>query len=230
MIWILALTCFGKKYSSDSENQEEMNCLSSAHLLPCSPAHLLVLIAALIFSGCNLSSILSSVPYENYALFAEANQAELCDGNLKTIARVPDSDTRQFTIKFVDPKHIRKIVIHNHNLYWFKIEYWNERLQKWKTLESIQQRRNIEGISRRIQKKYEFKNLNFLTDKLRIDVSRTVDDRVVSKTSVKPDEHIVNVRRSTLHGYREYYRVLKRSPASLREIEIYGMPESEQLF
>jgi len=192
---------------------------------------ILALIVALIFSGCHLSSILSSESYENYALFAEANPPELNDGNLETIAIVPDEEIRQFTIKFVEPKNIRKIVIHNHNLYRFKIEYWEERIGKWKTLKSIQQRRDIEGTSRRIQKKYVFSNLNFVTDKLRIDVSRTVDDRVVSTKTVNPDQQVINViRRSSLRGYREYYRVLKRSPASLREIEIYGIPKSEQLF
>lgn len=193
---------------------------------------ILLLIGALISSGCYLSSLLSNKPYENYALFAEANPKELNDDNLKTVAKVPAADTRQFAIRFAEPKHVRKIVIHNHNLYRFNIEYFDTRLQKWKTLESVQQRRNIEGISRRIQKKYVFKDLNFLASKLRIDVSRTVDDRVVSKTSVEPDEHIINIeRQNTLRGgYREYYRVLKKSPASLREIEILGMPESEKLF
>lgn len=192
----------------------------------------IVLVSAfmLIFSACHLSSILSGEKYENYTIFAQTNAPELIDRNVETIAEVPDDEIRQFTIEFAEPKQIRKIVIHNHNLYRFKIEYWDERLQKWKILRSVQQRRNIEGTSR-IQPKYTLKGINFATDKLRIDVSRTVDDRVITKTSVEPDDKIINVeRRSSVYGYKEYYRILKRSPASLREVEIYGMPESEELF
>jgi len=189
------------------------------------------LITVLFLSGCNLSSILSNEKYENYAIFAQSNPPELTDGNLNSIAEVPEGDTRLFEIRFAEPKHILQIVIHNHNLYRFKIEYWDERLQKWKILESVQQRREIEGISRRIQKKYTFKNVNCITDKMRIEVSRTVDDRVVTKTSVAPDDIIVDIDRGgSIYGYREYYKVLKRSSASIREIQIFGLPESEELF
>lgn len=192
-----------------------------------------IFMAITAFWGCHLSSILKNEPYENYAMFAESNPPKLTDGDINTIAQIPaDEETRRFTVQFVEPKHIRKIVIHNHNLFRFSIEYWDNRLQKWKTLESVRQRRDIEGISRRIQKEYVFKDLNFVADKLRIDVTRTVDDDVVSTTHLSPDDHIIDIkRRNRLRGgYIEYYRVLKKSPASLRELEIYGTPESEQLF
>ena len=61
---------------------------------------------------------------------------------------------------------------------------------------------------------------------IRINVNRTIDDRIISKVVVDPDDHVVNViQRSFAGRYAKFFRVLDPSPAAIREIEAYQLVE-----
>ncbi|MFQ6042793.1 MAG: hypothetical protein ACE5PV_18200, partial [Candidatus Poribacteria bacterium] len=86
-------------------------------------------------------------------------------------------------------------------------------------------RRDAKGVdSKMIQPKYEFGRLSFMTDKILINVIRTVDDDVVSKERPAKDDIVVNrIRKFIMGRFVEYYRVLDEQPAGVREIEVYGV-------
>ena len=84
----------------------------------------------------------------------------------------------------------------------------------------------------RAQPKFVIDRLNFKTDTIRIKVSRTVDDRVISKpiAALHPDDMpIVDHIRRTIGGrYVEYFRVIAPSLAAVNEIEVYHLPNERQ--
>ena len=96
---------------------------------------------------------------------------------------------------------------------------------EWKTSQTVRQRRDAKGVdSKMIQPKYEFGRLSFMTDKIRINVTRTVDDDIVSKERPTQDDIVVNRIRDIVMGrFVEYYRVLVENTAGVREIEVYGV-------
>jgi len=183
---------------------------------------------ALLISGCVWAPMLETRWSENYALNSNggiAEYANINDGKLDTVAYTPKGKPRRFVIKFVEQKRIRKLVIHNYNLYHFDLQYWDTENMEWKTFRQIRQRRDVAGMdSRVIQPKYEIGRLNFVTDRIRIDVSRTVDDESVVKYELDKGDKVLNrIRKNILGRYTEYYKVLKEHPAGVREIEIYGL-------
>ena len=74
---------------------------------------------------------------------------------------------------------VRKIIIHNVNLFWFHVDYWDLDEFEWKTVHSVRQLRDI-GKGR-AQSEIVVDRLNCRTNSIRINVSRTVDDNVVTK-------------------------------------------------
>jgi len=167
---------------------------------------------------------------ENYALASNggiSEYANINDEKLDTIAYTPKGKPRRFVIKFAEPKRIRKLVIYNYNLFHFDLRYWDIGNMEWKTFHGFRQRRDVVGMdSKMIQPKYEVGKLNFVTDRIRIDVSRTVDDESVIKYKLDKGDKVLNkIRKTVLGRYTEYYKVLKEHPAGVREVEIYGLAD-----
>ncbi len=188
--------------------------------------------ASLLFctslAGCLWSSQLSTQWSENFALAtygAEATPPEFNDGKLETIAVVAAKNERIFMLKFPAVKRVRKIIIHNDNLFRFDVDYWDTDNLEWKTVYSVRQRRDIEN--QRAQSEYVLERLNFQTNMIRINVSRTVDDDVVNKPIAEPGDKVVN-RKLTVGGlYYPHYRVIKPGMAKLREIEVYNLAANQ---
>jgi len=177
-------------------------------------------------AGCVWAPVLSNQWGENFALAAygtEANHPSLNDGNLETVSVVyPIEGERIFTLKFVAVKPIQKIVIHNENLFRFNVDYLDTETGEWKTVYEVRQRRDIG--KERVQLKYVIDRLNFQTNMIRIKVLRTVDDRVVSKGTVRPNDKVVNYQKGTFLGhYEEHFRVINPAMAGVREIEVYHL-------
>ena len=187
-----------------------------------------VFLACITFSGCVWSSVLSTKWSENIALTSFGTQAThpaLNDGKRDTIAtaRLMNKE-RVFAIKFDSIKPVRRIIIHNHNLFRFDIDYRDTKTSEptWKNAHSVRQRRGVGD--ERAQPKFVIDRLNFKTDTIRIKVSRTVDDRVISKPIADPDDMIVDHIRRTVGGrYMEYFRVIAPSIAAVNEIEVYHL-------
>ena len=178
--------------------------------------------------GCVWAPMFETKWSENYALAPNGGIAEdtnINDGKLETIGYTLKGKPRRFVIKLGEPKRIRKLVIYNYNLFRFDLQYWDTEKMEWKTFRQIRQRRDVAGIdSKVVQPKYEIRQLNFATDRIRIDVSRTVDDESVIKYKLdKGDKVLDRIRRTILGRYTEYYKVLKEHPAGIREVEIYGL-------
>jgi len=184
----------------------------------------------MLISGCIWVPVLETKWSENYALASNggiSEDANINDAKLGTIAHTPKGKPRRFVIKLAEPKRIRKLVVYNYNLFRFNLQYWDMENMEWKTFHEVRQRRNIVGMdSKIIQPKYEVGRLNFVTDRIRIDVSRTVDDESVMKKKPDKDDKILDRTRTTIGGrYIEYYKILKERPAGVREIEIYGLAD-----
>jgi len=190
---------------------------------------LLFIYSVILFtSSCMWTPILTTNWSENYALDANGGKSEtpaINDGKFDTVAFSSAERPRHFIIQFAEPQKIRRIVIHNYNLFYFEIQYWDSSKMEWKTFQTVLQRRDVKGVdSKMIQPKYEFGSLSFMTDKIRINVTRTVDDDVVSKERPTQDDIIVNrIRKFVMGRFVEYYRVLVEKPAGVREIEVYGV-------
>ncbi|MDE0298303.1 MAG: hypothetical protein OXN17_06695 [Candidatus Poribacteria bacterium] len=179
-------------------------------------------------SGCVWSSVLSTDWSDNIALTSYGTQAThpaLNDGKRDTIATATlRNKERVFGIKFDSVKPVRRIVIYNHNLFRFDVDYRDTKASepKWKNAHSVRQRRGVGD--QRAQPKFVIDRLNFQTDVIRIKVSRTVDDRVISKPIADPDDMIVDHIRRTVGGrYVEYFRVIAPSIAAVNEIEVYHL-------
>ncbi|MFQ6041490.1 MAG: hypothetical protein ACE5PV_11590 [Candidatus Poribacteria bacterium] len=184
--------------------------------------------AILLTSSCMWVPILETNWSENYALDANGGKSEtpaINDGKIDTIAFSSARRPRHLIVQLSEPKKVRKIVVHNYNLFYFDLQYWDSDKMEWKTVQTVRQRRDAKGVdSKMIQPRFEFGRLNFMTDKIRINVIRTVDDDVVSKERPTQDDIIVNrIRKYIMGRFVEYYRVLVEKPAGVREIEVYGV-------
>lgn len=187
-----------------------------------------ILLACTTLSGCFWASVLSTDWSENIALTSFGTQAThpaLNDGKRDTIATAPlRNKERVFIIKFDSIKPVRRIVIHNYNLFRFDVEYRDTKTAEpaWKHAHAVRQRRGVKD--QRAQPKFVIDRLNFETDVIRIKVTRTVDDRVISKPIPDPDDMIVDHIRRTIGGrYVEYFRVIAPSIAAVNEIEVYHL-------
>jgi hypothetical protein len=182
-----------------------------------------------LLAGCTaVSSFVSPNWSENYALSiygTKASDARMIDGNVATIASTPrDADPREFVVELPAPRRIRRIRVVNENLYRFSVAYWNAERAEWRTLKTVWQRRDAQGIERVIQPVYAITGLNVVTDKIRIVATRTVDDVIVSKVAPDPGDKILDhVRRAAGGTWVEYYRIIAESTARVREVEIYGV-------
>lgn len=182
----------------------------------------------LTLNACRLAHVLSTQYSENIARASygtEANHPGLNDGNTETVATLPAANVRNFIIRFADVHPVRKIVIHNENLFRFEMEYLNPDTGKWQEFHNVIQRRNLEG--RRAQPTFEIDKLNFKTQMIRINVSRTVDDIIVNKFTRDPGDKIVNQRKVLAGQYLPHFRVVRPSVAQVREIEIYHLAEKK---
>ncbi len=187
-----------------------------------------LLFICLSMTGCRLAQVLSTQYSDNIAranLGAEANHPGLNDGNLETVATLPPTNERHFLIRFTEVKPVRKIIVHNGNLFRFKIDYLNPETDTWETFDSVIQRRNLDG--KRAQPMFVFDRLNFHTQMLRITVTRTVDDIVVNKFKKEPGDKVVDQRKSFGDQYLPHYRVVRPSIAQVREIEVYHLAKNK---
>ena len=183
-----------------------------------------LLFLCLSLNACRLAAVLSTQYSENIAQAnygTEANHPGLNDGNLETIATIPATNERYFIIRFAEVNPVRKIIIHNENLFRFKMEYLKLGVDEWETFHSVIQRRNLQG--KNAQDMYVFDRLNFNTKMIRITVTRTVDDIVVNKLEPEPGDKIVDQRQTMFDQYLPHYRVIQPSIAQVREIEIYHL-------
>ena len=188
------------------------------------PTTICLLFLCLSLSACRLAEVLTTQYSENIAQVnygTEANHPGLNDGNLETIATIPATNERYFVIRFAEVKPVRKIVVHNGNLFRFKMEYLNPETDEWEIFHSVIQRRNLQGKA--AQGMYVFDRLNFNTQMIRITVTRTVDDIVINKLEPEPGDRIVNQRQTIFDQYQPHYRVIRPSIAQVREIEVYHL-------
>ena len=180
----------------------------------------LVMSLSLSVSGCVLSSQWS----ENRALSVlgtEGNPPALNDGKRETIAAVAARNERVFTLKFSQIEPVRKIIIYNDNLFWFDLNYLDAETQEWKTFYSERHRRNMKG--KRAQPEYVIDRLDFETEMIQIDISRTVDDLVIPKPMRAPGDQVVGRRKGVGGLYQPFFRVIKPARAKIREIEVYHL-------
>lgn len=184
-------------------------------------------VICLHLTGCKVAQMLATQYSENIASAAygtEANHPAINDGNLKTVATLQAQNERNFIIRFADVHPVRKIVIHNGNLFRFEMDYLNPDTGEWETFDTIIQRRNIGDA--RAQAEFVFDRLNFETKMIRVAVTRTVDDTIVNKVLTQPGDRVVD-RRTTLMGqYYPHYRVIQPAAARIREIEVYHLAET----
>ncbi len=185
-----------------------------------------LLITCFHLNACRIAQVLSTQYSENIASAAygtEANHPGMNDGNLETLATLPGQNDRNFIIRFTETHPVRKIVLHNGNLFRFEMHYLNEESGEWETFDTIIQRRNVGD--ERAQAEFIFDRLDFETKMIRVAVTRTVDDVIVNKVIAQPGDRIVD-RRTTLMGqYYPHYRVIEPAAAQIREIEVYHLAE-----
>ena len=187
-----------------------------------------LLFICLNISACKLAAILSTQYSENIAhtnYGTEANHPGLNDGNFETVATVPAKNSRYFIIRFAEVQPVRKIVIHNENLFRFQMDYLNPDTGEWETFDSVVQRRNLKG--KRAQSMFVFDRLNFRTQMIRITVTRTVDDIVVNKFATDPGDKVLSQRQTIAGQYAPHYRVIRPSIAQIREIEVYHLTKNK---
>ena len=180
-----------------------------------------LLFLCLSLNACRLAAILSTQYSENIAQAdygTEANHPGLNDGNLETIASIPATNERFFVIRFAKVNPVRKVIVHNGNLFRFKMEYLKPEVDEWEIFHSVIQRRNLQGKA--AQSMYVFDRLNFNTQ---MTVTRTVDDIVVNKLEPDPGDKIVDQRQTMFDQYLPHYRVVRPSIAQVREIEVYHL-------
>ncbi len=189
------------------------------------PLRLLMLSVALaLISGCMWAPLLQNPQETNIAPTARSTDPLINDNQYDTIGTTQEGKPRVFVLQFPQKVRVHKIIIHNYNLFRFRLDAWDDRNMRWKTLKTVKQRRDVTGEDRLAQPKYEFPRLNVTTDKLRIAVSRTVDDSVIPKATVTPEDKILNVETSSAYRLGYYYRVLVEATAQIREVQVYGRP------
>ena len=183
-----------------------------------------LLFSCVLFSACKMAQVLSTQYSENIAQAAygtESNHPGMNDGNLETVATLPAANERNFVIRFAEVHPVRKIVIHNGNLFRFEMQYLDTASGEWETFDTIIQRRNIGD--ERAQAEFIFDRLNFQTQMLRIAVTRTVDDIIVNKVIAEPGDRIVDQRKTLAGFYYPHYRVMQPAVAQIREVEVYHL-------
>ena len=87
-----------------------------------------LLFSCLHLNACRVAQMLSTQYSENIASAAygtEANHPGMNDGNLKTLATLPAQNERNFIVRFAEIHPVRKIIIHNGNLFRFEMHYLN---------------------------------------------------------------------------------------------------------
>ncbi len=187
-----------------------------------------LIVSCLHLNACRVAQVLSTQYSENIASAAygtEANHPGMNDGNLETLATLPARNERNFIIRFAEVHPVRKIIIHNSNLFRFEMDYLNPETGEWETFHTVIQRRNIGD--ERAQPEFVFDRLNFQTKMIRVAVTRTVDDVIVNKIVAEPGDKIVD-RRTTLVGqYYPHYRVMQPAIAQIREIEVYHLAQNK---
>ena len=184
------------------------------------------LLIGVSLSGCVWISSLSTQWSENIAKASYGTKADnpaLNDGKLETVASLkPQKGERIFTLTFPQVKPVRKIVIHNENLFYFDVDYWDLKTSAWKTIHTVRHRRNT-GNSR-AQPQYSIDRLNIKTNRIRVNVLRTVDDRLLATGFVDFTNDKVTWYKGNYHGnYMEMYRFVRREQARIREIEVYHL-------
>ncbi len=187
-----------------------------------------LLFSCVLFSACRMAQVLSTQYSENIAQATygtESNHPGMNDGNLETIATLPAKNERNFVIRFAEIHPVRKIVIHNGNLFRFEMQYLDSETAEWETFDTIIQRRNIGD--ERAQAEFVFDRLNFKTKMIRIAVTRTVDDVIVNKVMAEPGDRIVDQRKTLAGFYYPHYRVMQPAIAQIREIEIYHLANNK---
>ncbi len=212
------------KHTMRLQNLSHIESISSVVICRNIFFSVLLIFACLHLNACRLAQVLSTQYSENIATAnygTEANHPGLNDGNLETIATLPAKNDRNFIIRFAETHPVRKIVIHNGNLFRFQMEYLNSDTDKWETFYSVIQRRNLEG--KRAQPTFVIDRLNIETKMIRIAVSRTVDDIIVNKVKLNQGDKVVNRRMTIGNQYYPHYRVVRPSIAQVREIEIYHL-------
>ena len=137
----------------------------------------------------------------------EANHPGMNDGNLQTLATLPARNERNFILRFAEVHPVRKIIIHNVNLFRFQMDYLNPETDEWETFDTIIQRRNIGD--ERAQDEFVFDRLNFQTKMIRVTVTRTVDDVIVNKIMAEPGDKVVDRRMTLVGQYYPHYRVMQ---------------------
>ena len=187
-----------------------------------------LVVSCLHLNACRVAQVLSTQYSENIASAAygtEANHPGMNDENLETLATLPARNERNFIIRFAEVHPVRKIIIHNSNLFRFEMDYLNPETGEWETFHTVIQRRNIGD--ERAQPEFVFDRLNFQTKMIRVAVTRTVDDVIVNKIVAEPGDKIVD-RRTTLVGqYYPHYRVMQPAIAQIREIEVYHLAQNK---
>ena len=187
-----------------------------------------LLFSCVLFSACRMAQVLSTQYSANIAQAAygtESNHPGMNDGNLETVATLPATNERNFVIRFAEVHPVRKIVVHNGNLFRFEMQYLDTASGKWETFDTIIQRRNIGD--ERAQPEFVFDRLNFQTQMIRIAVTRTVDDIIVNKVIAEPGDRIVDQRKTLAGFYYPHYRVMQPAVAQIREIEIYHLANNK---
>ena len=187
-----------------------------------------IIFLCLSINGCRFAQVLSTQYSENIAqatFGTEANHPGLNDGNLDTVATLPAANERHFIIRFADVKPVRKIILHNGNLFRFKMNYLHPETDEWEIFDTVVQRRNLDG--KRAQATFVFDRLNFQTQMIKITVTRTVDDIVINKVKTDPGDRILNQRQFVGDQYMPHYRVIRPAIAQLREIEVYHLAEKK---
>ena len=87
-----------------------------------------------------MAQVLSTQYSENIAQAAygtESNHPGMNDGNLETVATLPATNERNFIIRFAEIHPVRKIVIHNGNLFRFEMQYLDSETGEWETFDTI---------------------------------------------------------------------------------------------
>ena len=115
-------------------------------------------------NACRVAQVLSTQYSQNIASATygtEANHPGINDGNLETLATLPAQNERNFIVRFAEIHPVRKIVIHNGNLFRFEMDYLNDETGEWETFDTVIQRRNIGD--ERAQAEFVFDRLNFQT-------------------------------------------------------------------
>ena len=164
-----------------------------------------VVVLAVVLAGCAAASksIMAKQTWsENYARLkgVEATSPAMVDGDPGTSAdsQIPSdaSTATKYTeaiVKLPEQKSIRKIVIDSTNLQSFAVYAGGTMENDWKMLKEV---KNTEDLKITL-------NVSATTDKIRIRVVKTSDD-------------------TTTPGGRGSQARLKRAPAKIKEIELYG--------